>query len=56
MDSASAWFFQADEVEKYRNCQRMSLGSFSRYMTEKHDGNIVDKSGIGSDIFIFRRI
>lgn len=30
----------------------MSLGSFSRYMTEKHGGNVVDKFVMGRNIFI----
>ena len=34
--------------EEYRTCQRMPLGSFSRYMAEKHYGNGMDNVVVGS--------
>ena len=48
-DSASARRQRrADEEEEYRTCQRMPLGSFSRYMAEKHCGNGMDNVVVGS--------
>lgn len=49
MDSASARRQRrADEEEEYRTCQRMPLGSFSRYMAEKHCGNGMYNVVVGS--------